>query len=164
MAVSNLITPVAGTVAYPAIPAGSDRLVFRTVLALQGAAINATAATGVTIGGVAGTWVAGDPAGTSQIRAAMNTWMWKESQIASITGGAVVVSSAVGSSIQNIDWGVQGASQLTPTRVATGYVSTGAISMSLARVADSWTAFFAAVAIAEDITLTNPSRTARISN
>lgn len=164
MAVSNLITPVDPSSTYPTVPAGDNRLLFLTVNVAQSSTINATAPTSVSVGGVAMTWVAGDAPGVTQLRTTMSTWMIKESQIASMSGSAITMSGQSGALNRRIAWAVQGASQVTPTRIANGYVSTGAISMSLARVADSWTFLGAFTQVGEDITLTNPSRTSRILN
>lgn len=164
MPVPNLITPVDPSGTYPAIPAGNNRLIFLTVNSFQSSTINATAPTSVTVGGVAMTWVAGDAAGVVQLRATLSTWVIKESQIASMSGSAIVITGAVGAFIRGIAWAVQDASQANPSRIANGYVSTGAITMPLARAADSRTFLAGFVATAEDITLTNPSRTSRILN
>jgi len=90
--------------------------------------------------------------------------MLNEAQIASMSGSAIVVTGQTGAFTTVIAWGVQGASQSVPTRKNKGYVATGGITMSLARAADSWTFLGAHASVAEDLTLTNPTRTSRILN
>jgi len=164
MAVSDLITPVDPSGTFPTIPAGSDRVVFLTVNAGQSTAINATAPSAVTIGGVTATFVGGDSPSTSQLRATLSTWMLNEAQIALMSGSAISITGQTGSFTRGIAWGVQGASQLVTTRKNNGYVATGGITMSLARAADSWTFLAGYTQTAENITLTNPTRTSRILN
>lgn len=164
MPVSNLITPVNAGATFPTIPAGSARVVFVTVNVGRSSALDATAPSGVTVGGVAATFVGGDNPSTVQLRATLSTWMLNEAQIALMSGSTIAVTGQAGSFTTVIAWGVQGASQSVPTRTNKGYVTTGGITMSLARVADSWTFLGAHATVAEDITLTNPTRTSRISN
>lgn len=164
MAVSNLISPVDPAGTFPTIPAGSDRVVFLTVSVGQSSSINATAPSGVTIGGVSATFVGGDTPSTVQLRATLSTWMLNESQIAAMSGSAISITGQVGSFTRRIAWGVQGASQSVTTRKNNAYISTGGITMPLARAADSWTFLGVHTQTAEDITLTNPTRTSRILN
>jgi hypothetical protein len=163
--VSNLVTPVAPVSnIYPTIPAGSNRMAFLTVHTIRGGATNTTAPSGVTVAGVAGTFVGGDAPSNVQIKSNISTWCWTESQIASISGGTIVISGAAADVITSVAWAVKDAAQTTPTRTAKQYISTGAISISQARAAGSWTFLGVAASVAENLTLTNPARTSRISN
>lgn len=164
MAVSNLITPVDPSGTYPTIPAGSNRVIFLTVNVGQSSALNATAPSTVTIGGVAATFVGGDNPSTTQLRGTLSTWMLNESQIASMSGSAISITGQTGAFTRSIAWAVQDAAQTVTTRKNNAYIATGGITMSLDRVADSWTFLGGYTQTAEDITLSNPTRTSRILN
>lgn len=164
MAVANLITPVNAPSDYPTIPAGSRRLLFLTVAVSNGTATNVTAPASVTVGGVTMTFVGGDAPGTVQIRNTTSTFVIFESQIASMSGSAIVVSGQSGSFTDKIAWASHTANQATPTRTAKQYITTGGTSISLARAAESWTFLVVWPQVSEDLTLSNPSRTSRISN
>jgi hypothetical protein len=164
MAVTNLITPVDPSGTFPTIPAGSNRVVFLTVNVGQSSAINATAPSAVTIGGVTATFVGGDAPSTVQLRATLSTWQLNEAQIALMSGSAISITGQTGAFTRAIAWGVQDATQSVTTRKNNAYIATGGITMSLARVADSWTFLGGYTQTAEDITLANPTRTSRILN
>lgn len=164
MSVSDLITPVNAGSTYPTIPAGANRRIFATVTMTNGSATNVTAPTGVTIGGVAASFIGGTPAGTSQLRKACSTWGILESQIASMVGSAIIVTGQSGAFTDVVAWAVEGATQNSISSTANQFITTGAISISLARVNDSYTFFGVSTQVNEDITLTNPSRTSRISS
>jgi len=164
MAVTNLITPVDPSGTFPTIPAGSNRVVFLTVNVGQSSAINATAPSTVTIGGVAATFVGGDNPSTTQLRATLSTWQLNEAQISLMSGSAISITGQTGAFTRAIAWGVQDATQTVTTRENNAYIATGGITMSLARVADSWTFLGGYTQTAEDITLSNPTRTSRILN
>lgn len=164
MPVVNLITPVDPSGTFPVIPSGSNRLVFLTVNVGQSSGINAVAPSAVIIGGVSATFVAGDVPGASQLRGTLSTWMLNESQVSSMLGSSISITGQSGAFTRSIAWAVQGASQAIPTRKNNAFITTGAITMSLARAADSWTFFGAYVQTAEDITLANPIRISRILN
>ena len=162
MAATDLISPVDPAGTYPTIPAGSNRLAFLT-LCYQNGSGNVTAPPAPTIGGVTATFVCGDAEGVVRDRGTLSTYVILESQIPSMSGLAIVLNGSAPFK-RATAWAVQGAKQAIPTRFGSQYITTGAASIPLARVANSWTFLGAFTAVAENITLTNPARTTRVQS
>lgn len=164
-----LVAPVVATTTYPTVPAGNNRFAVMLVHYGSAAAVNVTVPNSITINGVSGSYVAGDAPGSTQLRAGLTAWAFKEPSIAAISGGAVSITGGSGGVITRAyGFVVQDTSQVDITRAAHARVqpATGSagLSIALTRAANSYTVFAVYTQTNEPITLANPARDALIDN
>lgn len=138
MSVAILDTPVVRSGALNYTPTAGSKWAILYV-ARRNSSGNAQAPTSVTLGGVSMSLVAG-VAGLTQTRCASTVWAINESQIATMSGDAIVVSGGSGTTVVTT-MSVQGnARQTLPSShgyVASG-VSTSTRSISISSTADDF--------------------------
>lgn len=164
MAINILNTPVnvTATNQIPSISAGNNRLVLLTVCMYNGAG-NVTPPSGVTVNGVAGTFLAGD--NTTQSRVCTTTFYFKESEVASISGQTISTTGQSGNVKSMSVMSLQDVTQTTPVNVNKAYASTSStLTMSLTRSASSYTVLLGYTSTAaQTMTLANPARVGTIN-
>lgn len=151
---------ITATATMPTIPAAvvGNRGVFVTFTMYNGAGTCSTP-TAPVCNGVSPVFVCGDS--VAQTRLASSTWMFKESDIASISGQTLTSTTGATGSQKSITVEVlDDVAQTVPTNVNSGYISASAlITLPLTRVANSRTLARAFCSVSGvPITLTNPSR------
>lgn len=162
---SLLVTPVNAIAGFPTIPAGANRTAVLEVNYFRTNSGNITVPTTVTVGGISGTYFAGDAPGSTQVRSGLTAWSFTESQIEAISGGAVIITGGtLGTQTRAVAYVVQDTKQGGVLNQATARVSTGGLSIPLTRSADSYTMFAGYVDFGESVTITNPAWVALIGN
>jgi len=133
--------------------AGSDRVAFIAMLGYHFS--NAVPPTSATFGGQSMELIASVDATAT----ALAIFALRESGIAAMSGNTFTPTGATLSAWNSVYWSVSGAAQSSGI-VSNTANSAAAINLSLARVADSYSAAVAAYPLDDALTFTNPTQTA----
>ena len=140
--------------------AGSNRLLIYTVACQSGA--NPVPPTSVTCNGITRTPFAGDT--VSRARLTLTSFLFFESELATIVNQAVTINGATGTAIKSTVHLLQDAEQANPINVVSAATSGGVTAnLSLARSPNSLTILYSACNnVNYTATLTNPTATAML--
>lgn len=119
-----------------AVSAGSNRVA--VVCAIHGHGSNAAPATGATLGGQTMTVLDTIDDDANTFDETMTVFYLLESGIAAMSGSTLTISGGTADNKASVIWSIQGAAQSEPAK-AIKATSLGSDSVSLARVADSYT-------------------------
>ena len=162
----NSVTNITGTLVYPTISAGTNRKALLFLCYYSGAS-NVTMPTSVTIGGVTPTIEEGLGLGQSNARAGTLILSLNESQIAAMSGSAVVTTGgsfgerlviAASANIVRQDAVTSKGTFFTTSANGTS----GAIT-NLVRIAESWTLFVLTASNLSTATMINPTGSTTVS-
>lgn len=140
------------------IPAGSNRQVYVITACYNGGG-NSSTPTSVTCNGKTATFIAGDPSGTPQNRATLSVHQFAEADVSAISGQTLTTSGATGTQKSVLIAVGQDSAQTAPTNSVHQWISTGGITQSMTRVANSLTiALGFTAAGSTTLSFTNPAQ------
>lgn len=166
--VTLLVTPVdvTASLVFPTITAGANRKALLMISGISGATANMP--TSLTIGGVVPTNEAGLNLSTGNSRAATGLFSLNETQIAAMSGSAIVYSGGSLGEPRLIAAVIQDTAQVTT--VDKSFYSSGGLTASSGstaafdRIAESWTFFGFHCNALGTATMSNPSTSANFSS